>query len=47
MIDDSQKNDSLVDVSDTGIDTSLIKPDADKVATLEGMILSLKFRYSE
>ena len=47
MIDDSQKNDSLVDVSDTGIDTSLIKPDADKVATLEGRILSLKFRYSE
>jgi hypothetical protein len=46
VIDDSQKNDSLVDVSDTGIDTSLIKPDADKVATLEGMILSLKFRYS-
>ena len=47
VIDDSQKNDSLVDVSDTGIDTSIIKPDADKVATLEGMILSLKFRYSE
>ena len=43
VIDDSQKNDSLVDVSDTGIDTSLIKPDADKVATLEGM----KFKYSE
>jgi hypothetical protein len=42
VIDDSQKNDSLVDVSDTGIDTSLIKPDADKVATLEGMILSFK-----
>ncbi len=44
VIDDSQKNDSLVDVSvsDTGIDTSLIKPDADKVATLEGMILCLK-----
>ena len=47
MIDDSQKNDSLVDVSDTGIDTSLIKPDADKVATLEGRILSLKFIYSD
>ena len=40
MIDDSQKNDSLVDVSDIGIDTSIIKPDADKVATLEGKILA-------
>ena len=40
VIDDSQKNDSLVDVSDIGIDTSIIKPDADKVATLEGKILA-------
>ena len=42
VIDDNLKSDSLIDISDTGdkIDTSLIQPDADKVANLEGMILS-------
>ena len=40
VIDDSQNNESLIDVSETGesLDTSnqLIQRDSDKVATLEG-----------